>query len=112
MDILAVIAVIGAWVGGLGIIFSATCFCYGILRPKLLRWGLNYLLVTDIGLIVMLVAVIFRINDNTTLQVFSAVGVVVLLGLTVAGFIAVRAVSNTFPGPTKVIETARRRIEF
>ena len=110
-NIVSIIAVIGAWIGGLGIIFAVTCFCFGILRPSLLRWGLNYLLVTDVGLIVMLAALLYLLND-LTLQVFAGLGILVLIGFTVAAFVIVRVAARGLPAPTNVIETTRRRIEF
>ncbi len=108
---LSIIAVAGAWFAGLGLVFAVTCFCFGIIRPSLLRQGFIFLLVTDAGLIAMLAALLGILND-TTLWVFSLAGLVLLVGLTAAAFIILRSAGKTIPTAATVIETTRRRIEF
>lgn len=110
-QILSVLAVTGAWLAGLGLIFAVTCFCFGILKPSLLRQGFIFLLVTDVGLILMLGALLGLLND-TVLLVFSVIGIVLLVGFTAAAFIIIRAAGKTIPQAATVIETTRRRIEF
>jgi hypothetical protein len=108
---LSIVAVAGAWVGGLGVIFAVASFCFGIIRAPLLRQGLYFLLAADIGLIAMLAALLGILND-TTQWVFSLIGLVLLVGITIAAFVTVRAAGKTIPTAATVIETTRRRIEF
>ncbi len=113
VNILSMLAVAGAWLGGLGVIFAVTCFCFGILRPQLLRFGFIYLLVTDVGLILMFAALLGILGDREfTLWVFSLIGLIVLVGLTTAAFIIIRGASKTLPAVNTAIETTRRRVEF
>ena len=48
----AALAVTGAWIAGLAILFAILSFCFGIIRPSLFRYGIIYLLVTDAGVVV------------------------------------------------------------
>lgn len=109
--VLSMVAVAGAWIAGLGIIASVASFCFGIIRPGLLRLGFAYLLVTDAGLIIMLAALLGILND-TTLWIFSLIGLLLLIGFTVTAFIVIRGAAKGVPAPATVLETTRRRIEF
>lgn len=111
VQILSIVAVVGAWVGGLGLIFSNAAFCFGFVRPSLFKWGFTYLVVADIGFIAMLAALLGILNIDT-LWFFSLAGLVILLGLTVTAFIAIRSADKGGPTPAKVLEAARRRVEF
>jgi hypothetical protein len=108
---LSIIAVAGAWLGGLGIIAAVASFCFGVIRAPLLRQGLVYLLVADVGLIAMLASLLGILSD-ATLLVFSAIGLVLLICITVAAFVVIRAAGKTIPAATNVLETTRQRIEF
>lgn len=110
-QILSIIAVAGAWIAGLGSVFTVMAFCFGILRPGLLRAGFIYLLITDLGVIAMLAALL-GILESSVLWWFSAVGLVALIGFTVAAFLIVRGAGRGAPASANVLETTRRRIEF
>ncbi|HEX2915929.1 MAG TPA: hypothetical protein VH186_34525 [Chloroflexia bacterium] len=111
VEVLSILAVAGAWISGLGVIFAVASFCFGFIKPRLFRFGLTYLLITDAGLILMLAALLGILND-TTLWVFSLIGLVLLVGFTIAAFVIVRGYAKNIPSPATVLETTRRRIEF
>jgi lysylphosphatidylglycerol synthetase-like protein (DUF2156 family) len=118
--VLSIVAVAGAWVAGIAVLFCIYCFCFSTVKIKLLRYGLAWLLVTDIGTIVMLAALVglfssptpaYPNGDNTTLLAFSIVGLVLLVALTVAAFV----ISRTALARVRVSDAfnqTRRRLEF
>lgn len=118
--VLSIFAVAGAWVAGIAVLFSIYCFCFSTIKLRLLRYGLIWLLVTDIGVIVMLAALIgvfsdstpaYPNGDNTTLLIFSIIGLVLLVALTVAAFVIARlALART--RVNDVFDQTRRRLEF
>lgn len=109
-DVASVVAVAGAWVAGLAVLFSIYCFCFSTIKIQLLRYGLIWLLVTDGGLILMLAALLFVLNDTTTI-VFTVIGLVALVALTVA-IIAVVRVALARNRTVQVFDQTRQRLEF
>jgi hypothetical protein len=105
------LAVAGAWVGGLGVVFAVLSFCFGIINPRLMQIGQFWLVAADIGLIVMLGSLLYFIN-TPTLWAFTLAGLIILIGITVFVFMVVRLYSNKDQGITGFIENTRQRIEF
>jgi hypothetical protein len=103
------ITVIGAWVGGLGIIFAALSFSFGMINPRLFRVGLTWLIAADAGLFTMLATLILLI-ESATLWIFTVAGVIILIALTVFVVMVLRLYASK--GAENAIEDTRRRIEF
>ena len=120
MEIASIAAVAGAWVAGLAVLVSIYCFCFSTIKIQLLRYGLIWLVVTDAGLIVMLGALVvlfgssspaFPNADNTTMLVFSAIGLVALLALTGAAVVISR-IALARNRAVQAFDQTRRTLEF
>lgn len=120
VNIASIIAVIGAWVAGLSVITSVYCFCFSTIKLQLLRYGLIFLFLTDIGLITMIVGVLIAVssgsnafpgNDATTVIAFSAAGLVALVALTIAALVIVR-IALARNRTVNAFEQTRKRLEF
>ena len=109
----AAIAVAGAWIAGLSILFAILSFCFGVIRPSLFRYGIIYLFITDAGIILMLAALLVILND-ATLWVFSLIGLIVMVLLTVIAIVAIRTLRlrGEVAPLSSLIEGTRQRIEF
>lgn len=110
-NIFSIVAVAGAWVGGIGVLFSILGFCFGMINAKLFRIGITWLAIADAGILAMLVALIFLIQE-TTLWIFTIAGAVLLIALTVFVTLVVRLYTNKDEVAAGIIEGTRRRIEF
>ena len=115
MEIASIAAVAGAWVASLAVLVSIYCFCFSTIKIQLLRYGFIWLIVTDAGLIVMLGALIAIFvtakTDYTTLLVLSIIGLVALLGLTIAAAVVSRA-ALARNRAVQVFDQTRRTLEF
>ncbi len=109
----AAIAVAGAWIAGLAILFAILAFCFGVIRPSLFRYGIIYLFITDAGIILMLAAVLVIVND-AVLWTFSLIGLIVMVLLTAIAVLAIRnlRVRGEIASLGSLIEGTRQRIEF
>lgn len=109
----AALAVTGAWIAGIAILFAILAFCFGILRPSLFRFGIIYLLITDVGIVLMLASLLVIIND-VTLWTFTLIGLILMLLITVVAIVTVRTLrqKGEVPQIGSLIETTRQRIEF
>ncbi|MEI6042857.1 MAG: hypothetical protein WCS37_00575 [Chloroflexota bacterium] len=107
------LAVAGAWIATVGVLFAILSFCFGVIRPTLFRAGVTYLFIADAGLILMLGTLLVISQDDGT-WVFSILGLVIAIALTVGGVIAVRTLQERgdVPQVTALIENTRQRIEF
>jgi hypothetical protein len=110
-QLFSMIAVAGAWIGSLALLFSLMGFCFGILQPRLFRYGLIFLVISAAALAIMLLSLCI-ILENVVLIVFSAIGAVTLAGFVAAAFIIIRNYGNVRTNAATVIETTRKRIEF
>jgi len=108
---ISIIAVIGAWLGGLGVIFSVLCFTFAIINPRLFRIALIWLVAADVGILIMLGALAFLIQE-TTLWVFDLAGIALLIAITVFVFLVVRLYVGKDQLASGFVEGTRRRIEF
>ena len=120
MQIASIAAVAGAWTAGLAVLVSIYCFCFSTIKLKLLRFGFIWLVVTDAGLIVMLGSLVvlfsssspaFPNADNTTLLVFSVIGLVVLIALTAAAGVISR-VALARNRIVQAFDQSRRTLEY
>jgi hypothetical protein len=111
--IVSALAVTGAWVAGIAVLFAILSFCFGIIRPSLFRYGIVYLLITDVGIILMLASLLYLIND-AVLWTASLVGLILMVLLTVVAIGTVRSIRarGDIPQLGSIIETTRQRIEF
>ncbi len=109
----AAVAVAGAWIAGLGVLFTILAFCFGILRPSLFRFGIIYLIITDAGTALMLAALLVILNDPV-LWTFSLIGLVFLVLFTAIAIVTVRTLRlrGGIPQFNSLVEAARQRIEF
>ena len=108
---LSVLAVIGAWVGGVGILFSLLGFMFGIINVRLFKFGLTWLAISDAGILLMLGALFFLVDSNV-LFAFTIVGIVLLLGITAFVFKALKGYTSEGKSVEEVIEGIRSRVEF
>ncbi len=107
----SVVAVIGAWFAALGVVFAVMAFSFGIINPRLFKIAQTWLIVADVGAILMLGAVVPLVNE-TVLLVFALIGIVLLLGITGFVFYIIRQYNKGDAGVVGIVEGTRRRIEF
>jgi len=109
----AAVAVAGAWIAGLAILFAILAFCFGTVRPALLRSGVIYLFVTDAGLALMFIALLVIQND-AVLWTFSLIALITLALLTAIAVITIRTlrIRGEIPQVNTLVDATRQRIEF
>jgi hypothetical protein len=107
------LAVAGAWIATVGVLFAILAFCFGVIRPTLFRYGVIYLFVADAGFILMLGTLVVIAQDDA-FWVFSILGLLLAIGLTVVGVIGVRTMQErgSLPQVASAIESTRQKIEF
>jgi uncharacterized membrane protein len=110
---ISIVAVAGAWLAGAGVLFSVLSFAFAVINPRLVRFGVIWLLLTDAGLIAMMGACLILIpNDKTALWVSCIIGIIVLIAITGAAFYVYRETTRKESRTNQLIDVVRSRIEF
>jgi hypothetical protein len=110
---ISVVAVIGAWVAGISVLLSVLSFTFSVINPRLVRFGVIWLLAMDAGLIAMMGACVVLIPGNqVALWVSCLIGIIVLIAITGVAFYVYREVQRQNSRTNQLIDVVRSRVEF